>query len=40
MSVYVLDMDNNLTQRPCHDLESIFYVMFYMCMMYKGPGLK
>ena len=33
-------MEGNLIQSPCHNVESIFYVMLYMCMMYKGLGLK
>ncbi|KAF8810991.1 hypothetical protein BYT27DRAFT_7015759, partial [Phlegmacium glaucopus] len=27
------------TPRPCHDLESILYVIFYFCTYFKGPGL-
>jgi hypothetical protein len=25
-------------QKPCHDLESIFYVLLYICMKLKGPN--
>ena len=24
--------------KPCHDLESILYVIFYFCTYFKGPG--
>jgi hypothetical protein len=26
--------------RPVHDIESIFYVMLYFCMQFKGPGIR
>lgn len=26
-------------QQPCHDLESILYVILYFCTYFKGPGL-
>jgi hypothetical protein len=26
------------TQLPCHDLESILYVILYICTFFKGPG--
>lgn len=38
MSIYVLDTTEGLVQKPCHDLESLFYVLLYMCMAYVGPG--
>ncbi|KAF8220872.1 hypothetical protein L208DRAFT_1181455, partial [Tricholoma matsutake] len=26
-------------QLPCHDLQSILYVILYICTFFKGPGL-
>ena len=40
MSIYVLNMQKNLLQKACHDLEPILYIILYMFTMYKGPGLK
>jgi Fungal protein kinase len=31
--------DQNFTHQPCHDLESILYVIFYICTFTKGPGI-
>jgi len=31
--------DENFTHHPRHDLESILYVMFYICTLTKGPGI-
>jgi hypothetical protein len=36
MSLQVLKY--NPVQRPSHDLESIFYVLLYICSKYEGPG--
>ena len=39
MSIEVLHNAGNkeIKQRPTHDLESIFYVLLYICTLYKGP---
>ena len=31
--------DMNFTHHPRHDLESILYVIFYICTFTKGPGI-
>ena len=31
--------DENFTHHPRHDLESILYVIFYICTFTKGPGI-
>ena len=31
--------DQNFTHHPRHDLESILYVIFYICTFTKGPGI-
>ena len=31
--------DKNFTHDPRHDLESILYVIFYICTFTKGPGM-
>jgi hypothetical protein len=38
MSMEVLKNDD-IVQKPAHDLESVFYVLLYFCMQYKGPGM-
>jgi hypothetical protein len=42
MSIEVLYSAQNgaIKQKPCHDLESIFYVILYICTFYDGPGLE
>ena len=43
MSIEVLHHAGNkqIKQKPTHDLESIFYVLLYICTLYKGPdGMK
>ena len=43
MSIEVLHHagDKQIKQKPTHDLESIFYVLLYICTLYKGPdGMK
>jgi len=39
MSIEVLHHvgDKQIKQKPTHDLESIFYVLLYICTLYKGP---
>jgi len=34
----LLEYPMPFTQQPCHDLESILYVIFYFCTYFKGPG--
>jgi hypothetical protein len=31
--------DENVAHHPRHDLESILYVIFYICTFTKGPGI-
>jgi hypothetical protein len=42
MSIEVLYSAENgdIRQKPCHDLESIFYVILYICTFFDGPGVK
>jgi len=39
MAIEVLDFADGIParQKPMHDLESLFYVMLYICMKLKGP---
>jgi hypothetical protein len=39
MAIEVLNHAGNaqIKQKPTHDLESIFYVLLYICTLYKGP---
>jgi hypothetical protein len=39
MSIEVLHNagDKQIKQKPSHDLESIFYVLLYICTFFKGP---
>jgi hypothetical protein len=40
MSIEALTTENqNFTHHPRHDLESILYVIFYICTFTKGPGI-
>lgn len=40
MAIAVLESANRvqIQQKPVHDLESIFYVLLYFCLKFKGPG--
>jgi hypothetical protein len=40
MSIEVLHHagEKQIKQRPAHDLDSIFYILLYICTLYKGPG--
>ena len=40
MAMSALLGTGQIIQKPCHDLESVFYVMIYVFTMYKGPGVK
>jgi hypothetical protein len=42
MSIEVLCSadDKPIRQRPAHDLESIFYIIIYLCTIYTGPNGK
>ena len=39
MSIEVLHHagDKQIKQKPAHNLESVFYVLLYICTLYKGP---
>jgi hypothetical protein len=30
--------EKEIRQKPTHDIESIFYVLLWICMTFKGPG--
>src|ERR1700677_4044368 len=40
MSILVLygAAAGNVKHRPCHDLESIFYVLLYVCTFFEAAG--
>lgn len=40
MAIAVLESIDKvqIQQKPVHDLESIFYVLLYLCLKFKGPG--
>jgi len=40
MAIEVLDTagKSQIKQTPAHDLESVFYVLLYICLLFKGPG--
>jgi len=38
MAVEILLEKNNVTHRPSHDLESLFYVLIYICTNLGGPN--
>ena len=40
MSVEVLRSagGRDIKQKPAHDLESMFYILLYICLLFKGPG--
>lgn len=35
----LITVDQNFAHHPRHDLESILYVIFYICTFTKGPGI-
>lgn len=37
MAIEVLEADKNLVHRYYHDLESLLYVLIWICTMYSGP---
>jgi hypothetical protein len=38
MSIELLMSGSNVEHSAKHDLESVFYVLLYICTMYAGPG--
>jgi hypothetical protein len=35
----LLENNENFVHKPQHDLESILYIIFYICTFVRGPGL-
>lgn len=38
MAIKLLISQNSVIHKPCHDLESIFFVFIYLCTNLNGPG--